>query len=330
MKQARLKIILINPPADIKDIYGKYSLLASLQPPIGLCSLASYLIKNGYEVKILDANVLHLSTVDIVRYLKNQSAQLVGIYVNTPSCHVVAKLVEEIKKANVVQSIVAGGPHITFLAESSLEQIPFDYCVIGEGEKTLLELANSIESNSKNLSNVDGLVFKTSDNRIIVNKPRGRISDLDTLPFPAIHLLPPISKYKPYLLHYKKLPFMPIITSRGCPHQCIFCNTPFGKSVSLHSAEYVVDYVEFLTKQFGVKEVFFCDDTFSINENRIYDICRLLKRKRIAISWYANMHANIKDKGIFKEMKKSGCWLVAIGVESGDERILRLIKKMYP
>ena len=127
--------------------------------------------------------------------------------------------------------------------------------------------------------------------------------------------------------NYKRMPYMSLTTTRGCPYKCVFCNTPFGKSLRFHSSEYVVNYIEFLSKVFGVKEFFFSDDTFTSNEERVFQICHLIRKKELDVSWYANTHASIKNDNLFKEMKRSGCWIVAVGAESGSPEILRLLKK---
>lgn len=322
-----MKIILINPPLTVEEVYGKYSALASFQPPVGLCALAAYLIKHGYSVSILDANILNISVNDIAAGIIKEMPNLVGIYTNTTNYYAVSKLVFAIKQENPSLKIVLGGPHPTFLPEVTLQEIPADYCVIGEGEETLLELVRYLENNSSGISKIDGLAFKEGDEKVTINKPRNRIKELDNLPFPAVHLLPPLSKYKLYLLQYKRLPYMTVLTSRGCPYKCIFCNTPFGKTVRFHSPEYVLDYAEYLSKNFGVKELFFVDDTFTLDENRVSKMCELMCNRKLDIKWYASTRANIKNKNLFSQMKKAGCWTCAIGVESGDTKILRLIGK---
>lgn len=323
----KTKVVLINPPISIEDIYGKYSKLASFQPPVGLCHLAAYLIKNGYKVNIIDAPVLRLSIIKIIDNLMKDTPDLVGIYTNTTNYHSVSLLAAEIKKANHFQKIVAGGPHATALPFETLKETVIDYCVVGEGEETLLELVQNIDMGTEELEKIDGLAFKAIDKEIILNKPRKPIKNLDDLPFPAVNLLPPLSNYRPYLLHYKRMPYMSLTTTRGCPYKCVFCNTPFGKSLRFHSSEYVVSYMEFLSKVFGVKEFFFSDDTFTSNEERVFQICHLIRKKELDVSWYANTHASIKNDNLFKEMKRSGCWIVAVGAESGSPEILRLLKK---
>jgi len=322
-----MKITLINPPITVEQIYGKYSGLASFQPPIGLCSLAGYLIKNGHEVNITDANVLNLSTPDILKTIATAAPHLIGIYMNTSNYYAASRLVSSIKNAGKPRRIVCGGPHPTFLPEDTLRETAADYCVIGEGEETLSELATALENNAADLSSIRGLAFKTDDKGITINEPRERITDLDKLPFPAVHLLPDLSRYKLYLLQYKRLPYMTVMTSRGCPHRCVFCNTPFGKIVRFHSPEYVADYIGHLSKQSGIREIFFVDDTFTIDEERVLRICDLIRKRGLDVTWNACVRANIKNKDIFHKMKEAGCWTCALGVESGDAGILRLIKK---
>ncbi len=323
-----MKIVLVNPPQSIEDIYGKYSDLASFQPPVGLCCLASYLMKNGYEVEIIDANILNMTVEETAKTSFKDSPRLIGIYTNTANYYVVSKVVSAIKEIDGSQKIVLGGPHATFLPQDSLMETRADYCIVGEGEETLLELARAIEDGSGEFAKIDGLAFKDEQKSVIINKPRKRIENLDSLPFPAVDLLPPLLNYKLYLLmQYNKLPYMTWVSSRGCPYRCVFCNTPFGKTVKYHSPAYVADFLDFLSKKFGVKNMFFCDDTFTSDENRVFELCGLLKKRKIDISWYASVRANIKNRDIFREMRSAGCWTCAVGVESGDPEILRLMRK---
>ena len=322
------KIVLINPPISISEVYGKYSKLASFQPPIGLCSLAGHLIKHNYsEVKIIDACVLLLSIRDIVSSLSNTTPHLIGIYCNTSNYYIVMDLTKSLKLAFPTVKIVLGGPHPSVLPTDTLSDINADFAVIGEGEETLLELVNYLNDGAKDFSDIKGLTYRNADNIIQINELRPRINNLDNLAFPAISLLPDITKYNLYLMQYKRSPYMTLITSRGCPFNCVFCETPFGKRVRYHSPDYVTEYISYLNKDFGVKELHFCDDTFTLDEDRTFEICNQILKKELDISWYAATRANLKNKGLFKEMKKAGCWICAIGAESGNENIIKLIGK---
>ena len=322
-----MQITLINPPICLKDVYGKFEKLASFQPPLGITSLAGYLLQYGYDIKILDANATYLTIEDIVKELKKDPPDLVGLYTISYNYPVIEVLSKGIREAVPDLKIVAGGPHVTFMSEETLRETPIDFCCLGEAEESLHELIQHLEDGSKDFSGIEGLAYKTPEGEIIKNSERVRIKDLDELPFPAIHLLPPLEIYKPYLLHHKRTPLMTVATSRGCPYKCVFCETPSGKIVRAHSPEYVVDYMKFLNKQFGVREVTFLDDTFTLNEKRVFKICDLINKSDLDITWYGTAHANVRDMDMFKAMKSAGCWIVALGVESGNQKVIDLMQK---
>jgi radical SAM superfamily enzyme YgiQ (UPF0313 family) len=294
---------------------------------VGLASLAGYLLQDGHEVQIIDCNNQGLSIEDVVAELRKYPPDLVGLYTISYNFPVVQMLVAAIKEANKSQKIVAGGPHATFMAKETLRDTPIDYCVLGEGEETLLELVQHLGDNSSELSKIQGLAYKTSEGEIIVTSERVRVKDLDELPFPAIHLLPPLNTYQLYLLHHKRLPYMTVASSRGCPYKCVFCETPSGKIVRAHSPEYVVEYLDFLSKKHGVKEIMFVDDTFTLNEKRIFKLCDLMQKKKLDMTWYSNAHANVRNNDVFKAMRAAGCWIVAVGAESGNQAVIDLMDK---
>jgi anaerobic magnesium-protoporphyrin IX monomethyl ester cyclase len=327
-----LKIILINPPICLKDVYGRFEKLASFQPPMGITSLAGYMLQYGHKIEIIDANAPcdrgnDLNIEDIVKELKKYPPDLVGLYTISYNYPVIEKLSRAIREALPKLKIIAGGPHATFMAKETLTETPIDFCALGEAEETLHELVQHLEDGSSDLSSIQGLAYKTAEGEVVVNSERVRVKDLDELPFPAIHLLPSLERYKPYLLHHKRTPLMTVATSRGCPYKCVFCETPSGKIVRAHSAEYVVDYMDFLSKQYGVREITFLDDTFTLNEKRVHKICDLIHKKNIDITWYATAHANVRDMDMFKAMKKAGCWVVAVGIESGNQKVLDTLQK---
>jgi len=160
-----------------------------------------------------------------------------------------------------------------------------------------------------------------------MNAPRQPIKDLDSLPFPARHLLPPLDIYKPKAIMYKKLPSTQIFTSRGCPYQCVFCQNPFGRRVRYHSPEYVVSEIEHLTKDYGIRDIVINDDTFTVNKERVHEICDLIDRRNIDIKWSCNVRVDCVDLPLLKRMKGAGCWLIMPGLESGNDGILKTLKK---
>jgi anaerobic magnesium-protoporphyrin IX monomethyl ester cyclase len=200
--------------------------------------------------------------------------------------------------------------------------------VIGEGEITFLELVRQYEKNClNNLDVVDGIVYR-KNGQILKTRQREFIEDLDCLPFPARHLYPPLSAYRPTPASYRKLPQGILMTTRGCPSKCTFCDRAvFGSSYRERSADKVVEEIEELIYKFGAREIRFFDDTFTLNEKRVFAICNKLKERKIKIPWTCLTKVANVSKEMLKEMKKAGCWQVLFGLESGDERILKLLKK---
>jgi len=322
-----VKIILINPPISLEDVYGRFKKLASFQPPVGLASLAGYLLQYKHDVSIVDCNAVGLSVEDTVKLIKSESPDMVGLYTLSYNYPVIEILVSAIRQSSPKVKIVAGGPHATFLPEQTLRETPIDYCVLGEGEETLQSLMEHLEDGAKDFTGIEGLAHKSPEGEIIINSERVRIKDLDEMPFPAIHLLPPLSNYRLYLLHHKRMPYMTVASSRGCPYKCVFCETPSGKIVRAHSPEYMVEYLQFLAKNYGIKETMFLDDTFTINEKRIFKFCDLMQKNNMDMTWYSNAHANVRDMDMFKAMKAAGCWIVAVGIESGNQTVIDLLDK---
>ena len=327
-----MRILLINPPICLKDVYGRFEKLASFQPPMGITSLAGYLLQYGYDVEIIDANAPcdrgeDLTIEDLVKEIKKYPPDLVGLYTISYNYPVIERLAAGIHEACPNVKVIAGGPHATFMARETLTETPIDFCAMGEAEETLHDLVQHLDDGSSDFSDIQGLAYRTPEGEVVINSERVRVKDLDELPFPAIHLLPSLDRYKPYLLHHKRTPLMTVATSRGCPYKCVFCETPSGKIVRAHSAEYVVDYLDFLGKNHGVREITFLDDTFTLNEKRVHKICELIHKKNIDMTWYATAHANVRDMDMFKAMKRAGCWVVAVGIESGSQKVIDTLQK---
>ena len=322
-----MKVTLVMPPMCIKDVYGRFAQLASFQPPTGLAHLAGYLLQYGHEVEIIDANCLSLTIEEVVKEITKYPPDLLGLYTMSYNYPVIETLSHAIRETNPTLKIVAGGPHVTFMPEQTLKETPIDFCVMGEGEETLHELVQHLEDGSNDFSDIGGLVYRTLEGEIKKNGERARVKELDELPYPAIHLLPPLSKYKLYLLHHKRTPYFSVASSRGCPYKCVFCETPSGKLVRAHSAEYTADYLQYLEKKYGVKEIHFVDDTFTLNEKRVFKLTELMQQKNIDLTWYGTAHANVKNMDIFKAMKAAGCWIVAVGIESGNQKVIDMLDK---
>lgn len=321
-----MRILLINPLLSLEKIYGKFKHAGGIIPPLGLAYIASILERDNHNVRIIDCNTLIAPLEDTLEQVDDFLPDLIGWTVTTNNLYEVNHLAQKIKILYPNIPLVIGGPHLVDGELQTLEGLCFDYGVIGEGEYTMRELVQKIESGDKNLRDIKGLIFK-ENREIIPNSPREPIVDLDRLPFPARHLFPPMSRYRPKIISYRKLPCVHIFTSKGCPYKCIFCRTPFGKKVRFHSPEYVVSEIKHVINKYGAREIIFIDDTFIITKERVFQICKLIQKNDIKIPWSCDVRADLVDKNLLFEMKKAGCWLIFVGLESGNQMILDTLKK---
>lgn len=310
--------------------------------PLGVAYLASFLEKNGREVKILDAVGLGWCSQEIVlksgrplvrvgltpsqieERVATYHPDIVGISClfssQAHNAHEVAKLVKSVDK-NIVT--VFGGAHPSVIPEKILQDPNVDFVVIGEGELTMLELVKTIEV-SGSYSDIKGLAFK-KDGEIVVNPRRPFIENIDELPYPARYLLP-IEEYfraaKGHGAAEKKSRFTSMITSRGCPRNCIFCSihTVWGHKWRPRSPENVVDEIEHLVKEYGVEEIHFEDDNLTLDPKRMEAICDGIVERGLDICWTTpnGVDINTLNKGLLKKMKDSGCYWLCFGIEHGD------------
>ena len=325
-----MKICLIDPPVSAEELTGKTKSMKSVVniiPSLGLAYIAAIFKKNGYETRIIDCS-LGISHAELVRLLEKDKPDVVGITGTTSVFVSIKKVAEDVRKYLPSTLIVIGGSHLTAMPEYTMGFPCFDIGVIGEGEITFLELIQEIEKNGlANINSVDGIVYR-KDGNILKTRQRAFIRNLDSLPFPARHLQFPLSAYKPTPASYKRLPLGVMMTSRGCPSKCTFCDRAvFGSTYRERSANNIIEEIEELIYKIGAKEIRFFDDTFTFNKQRVFEICAKLKEHRIRIPWTCLTRVTDVSGDMFKTMRKAGCWQVLFGLESGDDRMLKLLKK---
>jgi anaerobic magnesium-protoporphyrin IX monomethyl ester cyclase len=311
------KVLLINPPQ--KTRYP--------QPPLGLASVAAVLEGSGHTVKILDMPALRLSGTSVFEIIRQEKPDVVGISAMTPTINAALNVAKKVKEANKSILVALGGPHATILPEETLKNSAFvDAIICGEGERTFLDLVNLPRDNQTGMDQILGLTYR-KENIVKSNPSAPLIPDLDILPFPAFHLLP-LDKYRMHPPFGRRKPIMPIITSRGCPYRCVFCSkSVFGKKYRVNSPNYVVSEIKFLIERFGVREIKFYDDSFTLNRQRVLEICRQFKEHKIDVQWTCETRVNLVDRDLLAIMKDAGCYMIEYGVESGVQDILNALKK---
>jgi len=302
----------------------------SSMPPLGILYISAVLEKKGIQVKIIPADILDIGWHGIKQEVESFEPDLIGITSTTENRFQSFKLVRFVKKIYPSALTILGGPHASMAPEDCLAHIPeLDIVVKGEGEMTMLELCQALEREKAltAAAEIRGISFKLKD-KIISNPPRPPIQDLDSLPFPAFHLIP-FEKYN-FLFEVPgqgKLPAANIMTSRGCRFNCNFCATPvhWGRTVRTRSPQNVIQEIEFFITNYGVRVIFFFDDTFNANKKRVEELCNLIIKRKLDIFWKCDVRIDLIDKPLLTKMKEAGLFHLSFGLEAGSERVRNAI-----
>ena len=298
----------------------------TLYYPIWL-SYATAVVEQEHETKLVDAPAWNWSRQDVVDEIKKFKPDLIVIDSSFPSLNNDIEVATEIKK-NCKSKIVLVGPPTSQFSDKILDNNGMDIVARYEYDFTIKEIANKIES-GEGFENVKGISYKV-DGKIIHNPNREFTSseDLDKIPFVS-EVYKKHLNIRDYFLGSSLYPEVQIFTGRGCPFQCTFCSWPqtlMGHKYRVRSIPNVLDELEWIQENLDVKEVFFEDDTFTIDQKRVLDFCKEYKEKKLDITWACNARADL-DYETMKEMKGANCRLVIVGYESGSDEILKNIKK---
>ncbi|MFW5976408.1 MAG: B12-binding domain-containing radical SAM protein [Bacillota bacterium] len=282
-------------------------------PLLGLPILGSILKKMGIDVIIFCENIASIDWNMV------KKTDIVGITALTSLVPRAYKLINKIKKVNSRCKIIMGGVHVTFRPEEALEH-GADFVVRNEGEKTLKELIECLENNS-NPKKIKGLSFK-KNGKYYHNPDRNEPQNLNNIPAPDFSLIK----------KFRKLNYIPIQTSRGCPHNCEFCSVVqmFGRKIRYRKSTRVIKDLKTINNTFDLnkKHVFFVDDNFSADENRTLDLLKNLKNLNIDLDWSTQEEVNVyKKKKVLDLMKKTGCSRLYLGIESFDQKVLNEYNK---
>ena len=259
---------------------------------------------------------------EVKKTISEYSPAIVGISTMTPNfisaCNV-ARLAKEVDK-NIL--VIAGGPHPSIAGKEALSSPDFDLCVKGEGEITLVEILKKIDA-GESLSETKGIIYR-SNGDLIENPPREYIKDLSNLCFPY-ETAPDV--LKDFSL-YPRQAFSNVFANRGCPYHCAFCGSRYiwSRHIRFRPINHLVEEIQHLQKM-GVKTIYFCDDTFGVNKDWIFEACTAIRNHCKGLKWSCQIHAHVVDDDVLKIMKKAGCYKVELGIESGNNEILKRMQK---
>lgn len=295
-------------------------------PGMGVLILAAVARQFGYTVHLIDAKEQGTPLDEVARRIAALQPDYLGLSATTISVTNAARIAERVKQLAPNVVTILGGAHVSAIPERTLEAFAsIDFGVVGEGEVSLFELLARLERGLP-IDDVSGLAYRR-DGAVRANLRAPYIDDLDELPMPAWDLLPDFPhRFQPSLFSYPRTPVATLITSRGCPFSCSFCDrSTSGKKGRMHGVEYVVGLCEHLVG-LGVRHIIFVDDLFTVRKQRVVEMCQAFLDRGFAFSWSCNSHPNLLDFDTLKLMKRAGCWQIAYGIESGSQRILDVVK----
>ena len=311
-----MKIVFIQPKGR-----GKFSVCP--EPPLGLAYLAASLLryKSNLEIEIIDGYLL-----DYDKYMdtiSNIEADIIGVTSTMSQLDEVLRIPNRIKNKNA--KFIVGGPGVTNLPSSKLHESGYSVICYGEGEKTIVELVEAFE-NKLALNNVNGISFLFNDHEIRT-PPRELIENLDDIPFPGRELLD-MEKYVGIWKEKMGFPCSQMVSSRGCPYSCRFCDKSlFGKKVRFMSPSRIIEEMKHLYNTYKVEMIYFEDELFTINKRRVLDFCDTIEKELPGKKWGANGRVETVDFEMLSRMRQAGCVELNFGVESGSQKILDFLGK---
>lgn len=323
MSPVNTKILLIHPLGySAKSAQNDVSRLANIMPPLGLASISAYLTSRGLENDIIDCYA-HPDSDDLIRaYLQEHRPGFIGFSCTTSSFFDGERIASYARELVPEIGIVFGGVHVSALKERILETSPvIDYVVVGEGEETLHQL---LTTGREKLYQVEGLVLRDASGAAVFNGLRKKLLDLDELPFPDYAKLAGYpDAYSLPIFNYPKTPNASCLSSRGCPYACSYCDrSVFRRTFRYNSADYLYKHLQFLQREYGVKHLNFYDDQFTFNRQRVADFCRKVIEKPLGLTFNCAARAEHLDAELLQLMKLAGCWMISLGIETGDEELL--------
>lgn len=328
-----MKTLLLNPQPErdvviSRDHMGGFGFevkSANMTPPLSLAYCAAVLERAGVEAEILDAVALRLKPDAALERVKDGGYGLVAVSTATPSIADDLAIADAVKESSPQTYVALLGPHVSIFSEQALGESRADAVVRGEPEYAVAELAKAL-AREESIEEISGLTIRTGSGvRHLPDRPPNE--DLDSVPFPARHLLP-MDKYRSAV--WGKTPFTTMLTSRGCFYGCIYCPYRIGHGTKwrARSPQNVVDEIEECVRGFGVREILFRDPLFTADKERAIEISELIVRRGIGVDWRCETRADLASEEMIESFARAGCKEINFGVESGSARILEGVKRV--
>lgn len=295
--------------------------ITGVYPPLGLAGLAAYLRTTGHEPIILDGDASGKGAEALLDEVPSD-AKLLGVTSTTLSWPYARRGALAARRRFPELPLVIGGPHVTAFPELTMEHSPFDLGVLGDGEWALSEIAGYLDR-AEPTTRIPGTAWRDRG-AVIVDRHTHWMTELDDLPMPALDLVPP-HNYRSVIV---REPFVTMLASRGCPYHCHFCTQVYtGDRFRFHGPVRIVDEMERGERLYGAREIVLFDETFGTNRKDALEVCRIYRERGLTARWSARTRIDLLDRELLAEMRRSGCYRLHLGIESGVQHILDKMNK---
>jgi radical SAM superfamily enzyme YgiQ (UPF0313 family) len=325
-------LLFINPPLNLNERYGALAAAGAVNCPHAFLYLGAVTKRHGYNTRILDASACMMTADDILKYIESIRPDYIGITASTISIDRTASLTRMIKDRFPEIRIIIGGSHISAVPEETFALYKaFDYAIVGEAESSLPALLNMLRRGGSP-EDVPGLCYRKNGNVIVNPAARGYfdLKDIGVLAWDILEGFP--DRYSAASTYFSRTPFTDFITSRGCPFRCTFCDRGvFGNKVRSMGIDNIISNLEHLIRNYGIRSVYFQDDTLLAMKDTFRELCDYLIRMKYDFVWSCNSRIDQINEANLELLKKAGCWQISLGIESGSPNILKsMYKKITP
>lgn len=324
-----MKALIVNPYTETDRTAGKFKSFLEAMPPISVAYVAAALEQAGIPVACYDDFVNGGSLTGFEEAIRREKPDIIGLSSVTPTAPGVTRLSQFVRSRYPDIKLVQGGVHATVFADRLLKSGETDYIVHNEGEVTTVKLIEAL-ANGGDVSKVKGISWLDGDT-VVKNEPQPMIEDLDTIPFPAWHLLP-WKRYRLFNFARVTSPATLVLGSRGCPYRCNFCSlTVMGHNRRKRSIGNLVDECEYMWDRYGMRQMAYVDPIFPISKKEALafrdEVCKRGLHKHQV--WTTETRVDLMDRETVEAMYESGCRRVMFGFETGDQETLDAIHKDF-
>jgi radical SAM superfamily enzyme YgiQ (UPF0313 family) len=325
MRKTKVLFIKYHEAADQQPLSKKAAEKLGIFPSLALAGLAAWVRQHGFPVQLIDLHVENIYPVDAADRVREFDPQIVALTSKTLGWPAVIEIAQMVRQAAPKAIVVVGGPHMSIYARESLSWDCFDIAVVGDGEETFLDICERVEAGAgvSELQDIPGTACRAADGEVLQHPPRPVPKDINQYPMTAWDLIPVRDYHCLTLLK----PFATMVTTRGCPWHCGYCSQVYSEKLRFRSVELVVDEMEHLERTYGVREIVFFDETFTIGKKRMKHFAEEVQRRGLKVKFNIRARVDTVDREVVRELKKAGLRSIHMGVEAGTDRVLKIMNK---